>query len=188
MVVYKAFKEGMVCRGYQFHMGINITDKANCAQNGFHAAENPIDCFRHYHPYPGCQDEYYMCEASGDIDEDDRDSKISCTCLNIVRKLTLYDMAACALLYMKKYPEREFKEYDSPVVAVKENKAAVQVPGIAIARGKIPMAAGPVGCSLGFAVTDGNDVVKRVQIAMVDGIHVFPGRYYTLKEGGLREA
>ena len=44
MIAYKGFKPGLVCRGYQFHMGLNITDKANCRANGFHCAENPLDC------------------------------------------------------------------------------------------------------------------------------------------------
>lgn len=31
MIAYKGFRPGLVCRGYQFKMGLNITDKANCA-------------------------------------------------------------------------------------------------------------------------------------------------------------
>ena len=42
MIAYKGFHPGLVCRDYQFVMGLNITDKANCAQNGFHCAENPL--------------------------------------------------------------------------------------------------------------------------------------------------
>lgn len=188
MVAYKAFKNGLVCRGYQFHEGMNITDKANCAKNGFHAAENPVDCFRHYPPKINGGDEYWMCEAAGDVDEDEIDTKVSCTELNIVRKLSLYDMATCAVLYMRKHPEREFREFENTVVMVKRDSARVAVAGIAIARGMVPRAAGVIGSTLGFAVTDNKDVVKRVQIAMVDGITVLPGRYYTPKEGGLREA
>ena len=44
MIAYKGFAPGMVCRGYQFVMGLNVTDKANCAANGFHCAANPLDC------------------------------------------------------------------------------------------------------------------------------------------------
>ena len=29
-------------------MGLNITDKANCRANGFHCAENPLDCLSYY--------------------------------------------------------------------------------------------------------------------------------------------
>ena len=44
MIAYKGFNKGLVCRGYQFSNGENITDEANCAKNGFHSAENPLDC------------------------------------------------------------------------------------------------------------------------------------------------
>ena len=30
MLAYKGFKPGLVCLGYQFKMGLNVTDKANC--------------------------------------------------------------------------------------------------------------------------------------------------------------
>ena len=44
MIAYKGFNKGLICRGYQFQPGENITEEANCAQNGFHSAENPLDC------------------------------------------------------------------------------------------------------------------------------------------------
>lgn len=187
MVIYKAFKEGLVCRGYQFHEGMNVTDKANCAKNGFHGAENPLDCFRHYPPVIGNGDEYYMCEALGDIDEDNIDSKVSCTRLKLVRKLSYYDMAACALLFMKKNPDRKFKELTGDTVCALYNQARVAVPGIAIARGMNPMAAGVIGTTLGFAVTDREDRVVQARVVPVDGISILPGRYYGYGEEGLYE-
>lgn len=44
MIAYKAFGNGLICRGYQFVIGLNRTDKANCRKDGFHCAENPLDC------------------------------------------------------------------------------------------------------------------------------------------------
>lgn len=187
MVIYKAFKQGLVCRGYRFHEGMNITEKADCVQNGFHGAENPLDCFAYYPPSYGNGDVYYMCEALGDIDEDERDSKVSCTHLNIVRKLTYYDMAACALIYMKKHPERKLVELSGNTVCVQYNMAQVSEAGIALARGIKPMAKGVMGASLGFAATDRKDRVMQIRIGMVDGIHILPGRYYEYREGELHE-
>ncbi len=187
MVIYKAFKKGLVCRGYQFHEGMNVTDKADCARSGFHGAENPLDCFRHYPPEAGNGDEYYMCEALGDIDEDDIDSKVSCTRLNLVRKLSYYDMAACALIFMKKNPDREFKELTGNTVCALYNQARVAVPGIAIARGIKPVAAGVTGATLGFVVTDRRDHVIGIRVVPVDGITILPDRYYGYGEEGLYE-
>ena len=42
MIAYKGFRPGMICIGYQFQMGLNVTEKANCRQNGFHCAEDPL--------------------------------------------------------------------------------------------------------------------------------------------------
>ena len=30
MIAYKGFRPGMICIDYQFQMGLNVTDKANC--------------------------------------------------------------------------------------------------------------------------------------------------------------
>ena len=43
MIAYKGFYPGLICRDYQFVMGLNVTEKANCKANGFHCAENPLD-------------------------------------------------------------------------------------------------------------------------------------------------
>ena len=48
MLAYKGFDKGLICRDYQFNPGLNVTEKANCAKNGFHCAENPLDCFNYY--------------------------------------------------------------------------------------------------------------------------------------------
>ena len=49
MIAYKGFEKNLSCRGYQFkRYGINETTEANCRQNGFHCAENPLDCLVHY--------------------------------------------------------------------------------------------------------------------------------------------
>ena len=48
MIAYKGFRPGMICIGYQFQMGLNVTEKANCRQNGFHCAEDPLDCLSYY--------------------------------------------------------------------------------------------------------------------------------------------
>ena len=43
MIAYKGFQKDLKCRGFQFQeYGINETEKANCRQNGFHCAENPL--------------------------------------------------------------------------------------------------------------------------------------------------
>ena len=52
MYAYKGFEPDLSCRGYRFVMGKNVTPEANCASNGFHCAENPLDCLSYYGYYP----------------------------------------------------------------------------------------------------------------------------------------
>lgn len=109
MIAYKAFGKGLICRGYQFSMGLNRTDKADCAQNGFHCAENPLDCLTYYSDMESS--EYYIVNAGGDIDEDDRDTKISCTELTVLKKLTRREFFLHGLAFMADHPLREWSSH-----------------------------------------------------------------------------
>ena len=64
MIAYKGFHPGLICRGYQFVMGLNTTAEANCGDNGFHCAENPLDCLSYYGDI--MHSEYYLVQPGGD--------------------------------------------------------------------------------------------------------------------------
>ena len=102
MIAYKGFDPGLVCRGYQFHVGLNTTAKANCAHNGFHCAANPLDCLTYY--LDMSKAEYWIVDAGGDVDEDALDSKISCTELTVLHRLSLKEFVVHALAYMHDHP------------------------------------------------------------------------------------
>lgn len=88
MRAFKGFRRDLTCLGYRFREDrVNRTSEANCCQNGFHCAENPLDCLSYYWDWKNSV--YYEVDAAGDLDEDGRDSKISCTELRLVRRLTL---------------------------------------------------------------------------------------------------
>lgn len=106
MYAYKGFQRNLICRGYQFVMGLNKTDKANCRANGFHCAENPLDCLSYYSDMDNS--EYYLVNAGGDVDEDGIDSKISCTELTILHRLTRQDFFLHALAYMVDHAKRDW--------------------------------------------------------------------------------
>ena len=170
MIAYKGFHPGLVCRDYQFVMGLNVTEKANCAANGFHCAENPLDCLSYY---PNMnQSEYYLVNAGGDVDEDNCDSKISCTELTIMKKLEREEFFLHALAYMVDHPGREWN------YRVQKERGQSES-GFAIVRGADPVAAGKKGDILAFA-KESPDTGEIVQIAMVciDGKKVKPGVWY----------
>lgn len=98
MIAYKGMEPGMICRGYQLKMGLNVTEQANCQANGFHCAANPMDCLRYYGDFQNS--EYYLVRPCGDLDEDAVDSRISCTQLWVLRKLEPQEFfPACACVY-----------------------------------------------------------------------------------------
>ena len=170
MIAYKAFKPGLICRGYQFVMGLNVTDKANCAANGFHCAENPLDCLSYY---PNMDEsEYYVVDARGDINEDGRDSKIACTELIIIKKLTKEEFFLHGLAYMADHPLMKWGP------RVTQNRANAK-DGFAVVRGIDPMACGEMGDILAFAKEDpARGKVTQIAITRVDGEMVLPGVWY----------
>ena len=51
MKAYKGFNKDMTCRGFQYEIGKAYeTDAADLCSSGFHACENPLDCFSYYAP------------------------------------------------------------------------------------------------------------------------------------------
>ena len=110
MIAYKGFQKDLKCRGFQFQeYGINETEKANCRQNGFHCAENPLDCLCYYPNWKNSA--YYIVDASGDLDEDGEDSKISCTKMRLLKKIELRSLLLHGAAYMAKYPNRKWNSH-----------------------------------------------------------------------------
>ncbi len=171
MIAYKGFNKGLVCRGYQFHMGLNVTDVANCRKNGFHCAENPLDCLSYY----GDMDtsEYYIVSADGDINEDGEDSKISCTELTIMKRLNRMDFFLHALAFMVDHPKRE---WSSHVTADRAESNYYR--RYAVARGKDPVARGNKGSILAFAKEDAAGNVIQIALTEVDGVKVQADTWY----------
>lgn len=164
MLAYKITAPGLVATmgensNYQLKMGLNQTPVANCAKNGFHCAENPLDCLNYYSNLKG--NEIYIVNAGGDIDEDARDSKISCTELTIIRQITVPEFVAAALLYVRKYPDRPMHYRIKTMAATAEG-------GFCIAEGGNPRCkAKNIGDVLGFIKTKGKDI--KIKVIVADG-------------------
>lgn len=170
MIAYKAFKPGLICRGYQFIMGKNITDKANCRENGFHCAEDPLDCLSYYSNMDDA--EYYIVDAAGDMDEDGDDTKISCTELTIMKKLTRLDFFLHGLLFMAVHPFREWSSH------VHKDKQKART-GYAVVRGIDPVACGGLGDILAFVKEDAvSGAVIKVALGEIDGTQLLPNVWY----------
>ena len=170
MIAYKGFNKGLICRGYQFSKGENITEEANCAHNGFHSAENPLDCITYY---GNIKDSVYcIVEVTGDMDEDDRDSKIASTELRIIKQLTLEELFLHALAFMVDHPKRTWSDQ------VSKDRATARG-GFAVVRGSDPIAQGKLGDILAFAkeCKDSSEI-EQVALARVDGKDILPDVWY----------
>ena len=170
MIAYKGFESGLICRGYQFRVGLNTTEEANCAHNGFHCAANPLDCLTYYSNME--QSEYWLVDAGGDIDEDNCDSKISCTELTILRRLTRKEFFLFALAYMHDHP---LLDWNSHVT----KDSGVAKSGFSVVRGIDPIAKGKLGDILALAkeTPDGTGI-EQIGVTVVDGTSILPGVWY----------
>lgn len=170
MFAYKGFDRGLKCLGYQFIIGKNVTEAANCGQNGFHCAENPLDCLSYYGNINFS--DYCLVIPGGDMDEDQIDSKISCTELTIVKKLTIQEFFLHGLAYMMDHPNRNWSSH------VQKNSGDA-ANGYCVVRGIEPVARGPKGSILALAKDDPS-TGKIVQIALtqVDGRRIRSNTWY----------
>ena len=177
MIAYKGFRPGLICRGYQFVMGLNTTEKANCRENGFHCAEDPLDCLSYYSSLE--HSEYYIVNAGGDIDEDEHDSKIACTELTVIKRLTKEELFLHGLAYMVDHPRRVWSSH------VAANRAMANC-GYAVVRGKDPVATGRLGDILAFAkeAPDSESIVQ-VAVGQIDGASAVKEFWENVKWGDI---
>ena len=74
MKAYKGFNKDMTCRGFQYEIGKAYeTDAADLCSIGFHACENPLDCFSHYAP---ATSRYCEVEIEDNGQRSSEDSKV----------------------------------------------------------------------------------------------------------------
>lgn len=168
MTVYKGFKKDLTCLGYQFVPGLNVTDEANCRHNGFHAAEDPLDCLSYY---GNMKDSiYWLCSADGDIDEDGEDSKVSCTRLTLYKQLSVEEFVFHALWYMIQHPNRERNKI------IQQDKGFTdEYTPFVIVRGRSPIAKGRLHDVLGLYV---EGTPGEIGLFTIDGEQYKPDTWY----------
>lgn len=171
MRAFKGFRNDLTCLGYQFREdAVNRTEEANCRQNGFHCAENPLDCLSYYGNWR--KSVYYEVDAAGDLDEDAVDSKISCTEIRLVRRLSLEQLLLEAAAYMVEHPKRCWNSR-----VCRETGTAYD--GFGVVRGKNPRAAGRVGDILVILKEEPQSPdIEEIALLKIDKKQYHPNRYY----------
>ena len=183
MLAYKGFRKDLTCRGYQFARDrVNVTEKVNCKQNGFHCAENPLDCLNYYSDWRNSA--YFVVKAEGDLDEDGCDSKISCTHIRLCKELNMQDLLLHGLGYMVRHPERSWNSYVRKEEGIGEN-------GFIVVRGKHPIASGSTGDILAMAKENADSSqIQEVGLFVVDEKNYFSNVWYDVngKDTGRKSA
>lgn len=172
MISYKAFESKFICENYLYKVGMNFIRKEIHNTNVFHSVMNPFDCLTYYGDINNF--EYYLVDAGGCIKEDKNSSKITCTELYIIRRLTLNELFLHGLAYMNRHPHKTWSSY------VRKNKA-IASGGFAIVRGKNPLACGNIGDILTFAKEKTkSEVIIQIALICVDGKTICPGMWYDI--------
>lgn len=178
ILAFKGFDKDLSCTSggnrFQYLLGVwNHEPEANCAKNGFHCAENPLDCLSYYPNWE--HSVYYMVLADGDIDEDAYDSKISCTRIKLVKQLDIGSFIAHSLNYICDHPYRK----DNCHICREKGVASG---GFAIVRGKNPIVKGKTGDVLGVLLEEpGSRKISEIGLFIVDDKEILPDTWYNVK-------
>ena len=207
---YKGFNPDMTCRDFQYEEGkeYEIGGEIECCKNGFHACEDPLDCFNYYAPG---QSVYHEVEQSGEISRmNARDSKIVSSKIKIGAKI---DIAKIVNLHFDFVKSRTTFENTDPNqasagesgaasagwkgaasagaygAAVSKGSAVVGKNGIACVRGNNCKVKGGLGAILVIAEENDYDYdIKDWKVFVVDGEKVKADTYYALKDGEIVDA
>ena len=179
---YKGFNEDLTCRGFQYEEGKTYTEeKADLCHRGFHACEDPLDCFSYYEPRCS-QFREVLLEGISDQREDD--SKVCAKTITIGARLSFSDLIKAAF------------DFRWSKTTLEPGSSATGDYGAASATGKDSIAAafgksGKAKASLGnwIILTERGDwngesyPILCVKAFEVDGKDILPDTWYTLKNG-----
>ena len=214
MKAYKGFNKDLTCRGFQYKEGETFhEDKAELCDSGFHACEDPLDCFGYYAPGSSVYHEVELDEVSPERDRDD--SKVVAKTIKIGAAL---DVAGICKAHFE-YVNAHCKKVDGKVAgdreavavgdqtsasagfrgsasagesgsAVSRGSVTVGKNGCALVRGNGIMARGDLGAVLVLCLEkEENYDIECVKQIVIDGETYKPGTWYTLtKNGEIEEA
>lgn len=188
MIVFKGMDGDMNCtkgKGtFQYKLGGTVKEEySKTASAGLHCTENPFLVLDWYGL--GMGNRYFLCEASGSIDEDQSDSKIACTELTIKKELTVKELAGYGMMYMVSHPLRNWEKSGRMLELKKEKAAAICAGAIAIARGEHPMVKGAPGSYLGL-IRENAGLIEAARLFTVEG-EIKPDIWYTLEDSHIKE-
>ena len=199
MKAYKGFNKDMTCRGFQFEEGKTYEEKeAKLCESGFHACENPLDCYNYY---GAANSVFHEVELDGLSEErHDDDTKVAAKKITIGARLDVagivkahfeYVTSRCAKVDGSVAGDRESVAVnDKHACSAGESGSASAGNWGSASAGKNGLAAcrsgkvkGGIGCMLALCEIDSNGNNKHASAALVDGKTIKADTWYTLKNG-----
>lgn len=212
MKAYKGFNKDMTCRGFQYEIGKEYeTDAADLCRIGFHACENPLDCFSHYAP---ATSRYCEVEIEDNGQRSPEDSKVVGKKIKIGAELSTEQICKLHFEYVRSRcdpaktnaaGDRESAsagEYGSASagwygsasageygVSASRGSSSAGENGVAAARGKHAKVRGGIGSVLVVCVEKKDSYeIAEWKAAVVDGERIRPDTWYTVENGEFKEA
>ena len=217
MKAYKGFNKDMTCRGFQYEEGKTYkTDKAELCSKGFHACENPLDCFNYYAPGKSV---YHEVEIDDNGQRQKDNTKVVGKKIKIGAQLSMPMICKLHFEYVtsKCVPAKSNVACDKQAAsagnhssasagdygiasagncgsasagdcgsAVSRGSVSVGENGIALVRGNNVMAKGGIGSILVLCEED-NYNIKDYKVIVIDGKNYKEDTYYTIKDGDIVE-
>lgn len=199
MKAYKGFNKDMTCRGFQYEIGKTYeTDKAELCSSGFHACENPLDCFGYYTPGSS---RYCEVEIEGNGERNDDDSKVVGKKITIGAELTVPMLCKLHFEYVtsrcKPANSRAAGDNESASAgnsgsasagewgsAVSRGTSIVGLNGVAVARGDDVKVKGGIGSVLVLCEENyANYEINDWKVVVVDGEKIKADTFYKLENG-----
>ena len=183
---YKGFNEDLTCRGFQYEEGKTYEEQtAELCSSGFHACEDPLDCFSYYSPRSS-QFREVLLEGVVDKHKGDGadDTKVCARKITVGARLSLSQMIRASFDF------RWSRTTLEPGASATGNYGAASATGyngIAATLGKSGKAKGALGCWLILAERgdwDGKGYpIKNIKAYEVDGVTILADTWYTLRNG-----
>ena len=189
MRAYKGFNKDMTCRGFQYEEGKTYeTDKAKLCAEGFHACENPLDCFSYYKPGTSVYREVEI-EDNGERNTDD--SKVVGKKITIGAELSVAQICKLHFEYTKEHAESGKRGGDCSALQGGDYSAlqggdysALQGGYASVLRGGVETKfKGGMHSVFACEVRDKYCNLIGMKTAVVDGKKILPDVWYTVKNG-----
>lgn len=188
---YKGFNKDMTCKGFQFTEGkIYTENEAKLCVSGFHACENPLDCFKYYAPGKSV---YHEVELEDVSPERRDDTKVVGKTITIGVKVDISQIIKAHFEFVKAHTTttKQGEDYTSVQGGDYSSVQGGDSSSVQGGDGSVAMTInGKAKAGIGSLIVigkrewqDGKFLITDYAAALVDGEKIKPDTWYTLKNG-----